>query len=128
MKFTVGATPMNVTSLGRIYVAGNNGQHVVKLVRVSDGADVPNGSVNISFPAGSPGQFTYVQLPSPVTLTANTSYFLVSTETAGGDFWYDIVTGDSCECCIGEWSDLLERGSLLSWCQVSPITVMSPLT
>ena len=83
---------MNVTSLGRIYAAGNTNQHVVKLVRASDGTDVPGGSVTVASPAGTAGQFTYVQLPTPITLAANTSYNLVSSETLGGDFWYDIGT------------------------------------
>ena len=38
---------------------------------------------------GTPGQFWYAALTSPVTLQANTSYYLVSQEVAGGDPWYD---------------------------------------
>ena len=90
MKITVGATPLNVTALGRIFVAGNAGSHVVKLVRVSDGGDVPGGSVTIALTSGTPGQFVYAALASPVTLDANASYYLVSAEFNGGDQWYDL--------------------------------------
>jgi hypothetical protein len=90
MEFTVGATPLNVTALGRIYIAGNLGTHVVKLVGVIDGADVPGGTVSISLPSGTPGQIAYALLASPVTLAANTSYYLISSEMSGGDQFYDL--------------------------------------
>ncbi len=32
-------------------------------------------------------QFKYVNLTTPVTLAANTSYYIVSQETSGGDKW-----------------------------------------
>ena len=90
MKFTVGPTPLNVTALGRIYLEGNQASHLVKLVRVSDGSDVPGGSVNIALPSGTPGQFAYARLASPVTLDANASYYLISAEIAGGDQFYNL--------------------------------------
>jgi hypothetical protein len=89
MQFTVGSAPRSVTALGRIYISGNTGSHVVKLVNVSDGSDVPGGSVTVSLPSGTAGQFSYAPLASPVTLAANTSYYLVSQEVSGGDQWYD---------------------------------------
>ena len=92
MKFTVGAQPLTVTALGRIYIAGNTQSHVVKLVRASDGMDVPGGAVTINLPSGNPGEFVYGLLPAPVTLDANTMYYLVSTETNGGDLFYDLST------------------------------------
>ncbi len=89
MQFTVGSTGLSVTSLGRIYVAGNNGSHILKLVRVSDGVDVPGASVTVTPSTGTAGQFTYATLPNPVTLAAATSYYLVSQEALNGDRWYD---------------------------------------
>ncbi|MDQ6666524.1 MAG: beta-propeller fold lactonase family protein, partial [Acidobacteriota bacterium] len=97
MQFTVGNAPLFVTALGRIYISGNAGMHVVKLVRVSDGTDVPGGSVTVSLPGGgTPGQFVYTPLASPVTLDANASYYLISQEISGGDQFYDAspVTAD----------------------------------
>jgi len=34
------------------------------------------------------GQFVYSPI-SPVTLSAGTTYYLVTQETQGGDYWYD---------------------------------------
>jgi hypothetical protein len=84
-----------VTALGRIFVTGNTGTHLVKLVRVSDGVDVPGASVSIPMTGGTAGQFQYVPLASPVTLPANTSYYLVSQEALGGDKWYNYGTVSS---------------------------------
>jgi hypothetical protein len=93
MQFTVGPAPLAVSSLGRIYINGNTGPHVVKLVRVSDGGDVANGSATVSLPGGgSPGQFVYAPLASAVTLAANTAYYLLSQEASGSgsDQWYNL--------------------------------------
>jgi len=90
MKITVGAQPITIYSLGRIFVSGNTGTHTVKLVRASDSVDV--ASVSIPMSGGSPGQFKYVNLTSPVTLAANTSYYVASKEVKNGDYWYDSNT------------------------------------
>lgn len=110
MRFIVGGNPLNVTALGRIYVAGNNKSHVVRLVRASDGTDVPGGSVTITLPSGLAGQFVYAALPSPVTLDANTTYYLLSAETASGDQFYDLgpVTPTNAVSVVNgvvEWPD-----------------------
>ncbi len=92
MKFTVGASGMIVNSLGRIMVTGNSGTHTVKLVKSSDGTDVPGASASVSMAGGTPGQFSYTPLAGSITLQPNTSYYLVSQEVAGGDQWYDYGT------------------------------------
>jgi hypothetical protein len=92
MRFSVGASPVSATHLGRIFVGGNSGTHTVKLVRAADGVDVPGGSVSLNMVGGSPGQFKYVPLASPVFLAANTAYYVVSQEFLGGDQWYDMNT------------------------------------
>jgi hypothetical protein len=58
-------------------------------VRAADGTDVPGGSASIATAGGTAGQFQYVSLPSPITLSANTAYYLVTEEVNGGDTWYD---------------------------------------
>src|SRR6185503_4350961 len=48
--------------------------------------------------------FVYGTLASPITLSANTSYYLVSQETAGGDRWgteYMSVTTTPVASCDG---------------------------
>ena len=93
MKFTVGSSPLTITSLGRIYVTGNSGTHTVKIVNAGTGADVAGASVSINMSTGTPSNgFKYVALAAPVVLTANTAYYLVSQETSGGDQWYDFNT------------------------------------
>lgn len=91
MKFTVGNSPLTVSALGRMIVAGNTQNHAVKIARVSDGADV-SGALATVPSGGVPGQFSYAPLQTPITLAANTAYYLVSMETAGGDSWYDLDT------------------------------------
>src|SRR6476620_5141382 len=57
MKFTVGANPITVTALGRMYLNANTGTHTVKLIDASSKANVPNGAVSISMVSGTAGQF-----------------------------------------------------------------------
>lgn len=89
MQFTVGTQNVTVNALGRIYITGNTGTHQVKLVNATS-VDVPGASVSINMTGGTSNKFKYAALASPVTLTANTSYFLLSQETAGADQWYDV--------------------------------------
>ncbi len=88
MKFTVGANPLVIAELGRWVVSGNSGSHTLKLVDAATNLDVPGGSVVVNT-AGAPVGFKYGTLSSPVTLAAGASYYLVSSETSGGDLWYD---------------------------------------
>jgi Pectate lyase superfamily protein len=89
LYFTTGSTPSYVQSLGRLAAAGNQTQHTVKLVNAQTGVDVPGGSATVNMAGSQPGQFVYGQLPSPITLSANTGYYLVSQEMANGDQWYN---------------------------------------
>lgn len=87
MEFATGGTALTVSQLGRWVVPGNTGTHMVKLVNAATGADLASVSVAT---AGAPaGQFNYASLPAVVTLMPNTSYYLLSQETAGGDPWFD---------------------------------------
>ncbi|HEX8428735.1 PA14 domain-containing protein [Hymenobacter sp.] len=109
MKFTVGNNPIRITALGRVYVAGNSQTHTVKLVAASNGADVASGAVAVNMAGGTEDQFSYVPLANPVTLAANTAYYLVSEETNGGDYWHDsntAVTTDAIAVCNGPVSGI----------------------
>lgn len=90
MKFTTGASTVPVSQLGRWVVNGNSQLHLVKLVNASTGALVAMTAVNTA--GTTPGAFAYGRLSSPVTLAANTAYYLVSQETSGGDQWYDYAS------------------------------------
>ena len=92
MSLTVGPTPMFVNSLGRMFAPGNVGSHILKIVNATTGADLPGAAVTVSMAGGNAGNFIYSGLASPVTLGANTAYYLLSQETQGGDSWYDLNT------------------------------------
>jgi hypothetical protein len=86
MQFTTGSTGITVSQLGRWVIAGNIQSHQLELVDASTGSVLAATTLNT---AGLPAGFAYAPLPSPVTLSANHSYYLVSLETVGGDYWYD---------------------------------------
>jgi hypothetical protein len=46
-------------------------------------------NVTVTVNSASGGNFHYGTLASPVTLNANTDYYILSQETNGGDQWYD---------------------------------------
>jgi hypothetical protein len=89
-KLTIGSNALNVSSVGRVCLAGNSGTHTVKFVNATNGQDVAGGSAAVSMAGCSAGQFVYVSLPGTISLPAGTSYDLVSQEVAGGDKWYDL--------------------------------------
>ena len=108
MSVTVGSSPVTVTALGRIFAPGNTGTHMVKIVNAANSQDVAGGSASISMSGGTTGNFVYVGLPVSVTLNANTTYYIVSQETSGGDQWYDanttIQTASVASETAGIWS------------------------
>src|SRR4051812_42874013 len=89
MKFTTGPSAITVTALGRMSAQSNSLSHTLKFVLASTGADVPGGSVTISNAGVAVGQYKYGTLSSPVTLPANTAYYLVSSENLSSDVIYD---------------------------------------
>jgi hypothetical protein len=104
MRFTVGGTPLSINALGRMVAPGNSRTHQLKLVRASDGKDVPGSTVSVSLAGATAGQFKYASLPKTVTLPSNTAYYLVSSETQGGDSWYSSstsVTTTGVATCFG---------------------------
>ncbi len=92
MSIAVGSSPMTVTALGRIFAPGNMGSHTVQIVNASTNQTISGGSVSVSMSGGTAGSFVYASLPAAVTLDANSTYYIVSQETSGGDQWYDFNT------------------------------------
>jgi hypothetical protein len=105
MRFTVGGIPLNVNALGRMVAPGNSRTHQLKLVNALTGKDVPGSTVSVSLAGATSGQFKYASLPRTVTLPANTAYYLVSSETQGGDSWYasntSVITTSVATCFGG---------------------------
>lgn len=86
--FTVGASDMEVTHLGRWVVAGNSGTHVVTIY---DGTTAPGdaiGNVTVDTSGATPGEFIYEALGSPISLLSGNTYYLLSVESVSGDQWY----------------------------------------
>jgi hypothetical protein len=92
LSFTTAASPVTVYQLGRWVYLGNSASHIIKLTLASTGVDVVGGSVTVNTSGQTAGQFSYISLPSPITLPAGTQYFLSSQETNGGDAWLDLKT------------------------------------
>lgn len=84
-----GANPLVISYLGRIVARGNSANHSLKLVR-ADATDCPGGLTVLNTSGLTSGQFGYAPLTNPVVLEANSVYYLLSQETAGGDSWYDL--------------------------------------
>ena len=91
MGFTVGSKPIDVVALGRLVTAGNTGTHAMKLVDAASRDDVPGSNVNVPVAGGTVDEFAYADLPVAITLSANTTYYLVSEESTAGDQFRDSV-------------------------------------
>lgn len=82
--FTVGASPIDISALGRWVVAGNSGTHVVY---VTDGSTNVVASASVNTSGAATGAYKYVSI-TPVTLTNGFTYAVYSAETNTGDQWY----------------------------------------
>lgn len=86
----VGAADVVATDLGRYIQAGNTQVHTIQ-IRASDGVTVL-ASATLDASAKTPGAFGYTAI-TPITLTAGSSYFIICSETNGGDNWYNWSPG-----------------------------------
>jgi len=91
MQFKTGSNALTVSAVGRIVAPGDSGTHTVKIVNASTGLDVPGASAAAATAGGTAGTYVYGAVNS-VVLNANTAYYIVTQETAGGDLWYDMNT------------------------------------
>lgn len=82
--FTVGASNITVSELGRWVVSGNSGTHTIK---ITDAANVTIVSASINTSGLSVG-YNYVAC-TPTVLTSGVTYYIFSGETNGGDQWYN---------------------------------------
>lgn len=97
--FTVGASNITVTDLGRWVVSGNSGSHNL---RITDGAvNLVTASVNT---AGQPVGYLYTPC-TPTVLLAGVTYYLFSTEVNTGDQWYNegVVTSTAVATILGSY-------------------------
>jgi hypothetical protein len=90
MGFVVGSKKIQATRLGRAVVAGNSGTHKVRIIDMSANAEV--GSADVVTTGTPAGSFAYADLSPAVVLKANTTYYVLSEETATGDRFFDADT------------------------------------
>lgn len=83
--FEVGASPLTLTHLGRIFVTGNAASHDVGIFE-SDGDPLSIIAVNCA--SGVNDQFNYSAI-TPLVLSAATQYIIASLEVNAGDQWYN---------------------------------------
>lgn len=91
MRFTVGATAVTISQLGRYAISSNTQTHQVRIFNATTGADVAKAMVNC---AGQTG-FVYSNIiGGNVTLTANTSYFVMTDNynSSNSDYFYNTNT------------------------------------
>jgi hypothetical protein len=84
LGFTTGSAAPTISQLGRYVFPGSTQTHTLALVQSSNNSVVASGTLSTS---GLATGFAYVPLATPVTLSPNTTYYLVSSETAGGDYF-----------------------------------------
>ena len=89
MGFVTTGAPISVRTLGRLFAPGNTQPHVLKLVDAMTKMDIPGADTIVSFSAGTVGEFVYGNLATPVTLSPNTTYYLMSQEISGSDNFHD---------------------------------------
>jgi len=100
LTFTTVAA-ITISELGRWVVSGNSQSHTISLVKWSDKSVV--ASAVVATAGATPGQFLYAAC-TPVTLLAATYYAIVSTETSGGDQWYNASAGNQVVFTSGTYS------------------------
>jgi hypothetical protein len=92
-ELTVGSTGITVTQLGRWVISGNSGTHTLAIYDNSCNL-VVSTTINTS---GLSVGYNYVSI-TPTVLSASAVYYVFSSETNGGDQWYDLeaytTTGD----------------------------------
>jgi hypothetical protein len=115
MKITTGATAVTVKSLGRMFKTGNAQTHRVRIIKVSDNSVA--AEVSVAMTGGVNGQYKYVNLVTPVNLTANTAYYVVSEEANNLDEWYDsntTVTPTAVAAVNGRVAGIMD-GTTITW-------------
>jgi hypothetical protein len=94
MVIQIAGTPVTAIGLGRIVVSGNSGTHALTIADSVTGFTIPGASatVDLAATAAAPNAFAYAIFPGPIVLNANTEYYILTQETAGGDQWFDLDT------------------------------------
>ena len=80
-------TNISLTSLSRWILSGNSQQHLV-YIEDSTGTEISHVTLTSAAVSAAPAnQLLNVSLGSPVSITAGTTYYIMSSEINGGDYW-----------------------------------------
>lgn len=92
MLVRIGPNPLTIIGLGRIFLAGSVAAHAMKVVDATTTVDVPGAATVVDLSAANvPDKaFAYGLLQNPVTLSANTQYYVISQEST--EPFYDLDT------------------------------------
>lgn len=81
-----------IVSIGRFIVSGNTQSHTIYLVLKSSCVVLSQTTLtSLSVIGATPGQYLYGSI-TPTSINAGTNYILFSSESSGGDQWYDLFT------------------------------------
>lgn len=88
MKITVGASNITVTELG---IYGNSSHYYSTVILyIRDAAGTSLGNVTVTW--GTAAQYYYTTLSSPVTLTASTTYYIMTEDMNFNDMYMSTGT------------------------------------
>ena len=90
VNFTVGSTPMTVNRIGRWVLSGNSTTHQLQIFNAATNVQVTGASVTVATSGAPIGEFVWGTLATPVTLSANTTYYVESSEVSGSDTYSDV--------------------------------------
>ena len=90
MEFTVASQSLDIQALGRVHAAGDVHQHTIKIIEKATLTDL--ASVTLDTMGGTDGQMQSAKLSNPVTLSPNTTCYLVSQETSTDSLYMDDST------------------------------------
>ena len=89
IKVTVGDRPIIVTAMGRITGPGSDATHNMIIVEIKTNTVVID---SVKVIRGKVGEIAYADLPKPIVLQANTSYYMATDVMSWSDQWYDATT------------------------------------
>lgn len=80
---------MTITAVGLMMISGNTGSHVVYIKSAEALCTIIATSSAINFSGQTPGNYIYVTLGTPVSLTSGTHYQIQGDYFTGSDLFYN---------------------------------------
>jgi hypothetical protein len=100
------------TSLARYFVFGNNGTHNLEITDAESGSLIVSATIIMDPTQVDDFGFIWITLSDPVELLPGYTYYLTSSETAGGDLFYGGTTFTKGK--VGDWPNLESKNPAIS--------------